>query len=38
VIKDKYAGTRKKEIASREWCIMVAFDAGLSAHAYLLEK
>ena len=28
----------KKGIAPGEWCIMVAFGAGLSAHAYLLRK
>lgn len=28
----------KRGIASGEWCIMVAFGAGLSAHAYLLRK
>jgi predicted naringenin-chalcone synthase len=28
----------KKGIACGEWCIMVAFGAGLSAHAYLLRK
>ncbi|MDA8424369.1 MAG: type III polyketide synthase [Nitrospiraceae bacterium] len=28
----------KRGIASGDWCIMVAFGAGLSAHAYLLRK
>ncbi len=28
----------KQGIASGEWCIMVAFGAGLSAHAFLLRK
>jgi predicted naringenin-chalcone synthase len=28
----------KKGIAPGEWCMMVAFGAGLSAHAYLLRK
>ncbi|MGE5172387.1 MAG: type III polyketide synthase [Betaproteobacteria bacterium] len=28
----------KRGIASGEWCIMVAFGAGLSAHAFLLRK
>jgi alkylresorcinol/alkylpyrone synthase len=28
----------KQGVASGEWCIMVAFGAGLSAHAYLLRK
>lgn len=28
----------KRGVASGEWCIMVAFGAGLSAHAYLLRK
>jgi alkylresorcinol/alkylpyrone synthase len=28
----------KKGISSGDWCIMVAFGAGLSAHAYLLRK
>jgi predicted naringenin-chalcone synthase len=28
----------KRGIASGDWCIMVAFGAGLSAHAYLLKK
>lgn len=28
----------KKGIAHGEWCIMVAFGAGLSAHAFLLKK
>jgi len=28
----------KQGIASGEWCIMVAFGAGLSAHAFLLKK
>ena len=28
----------KRGIAPGEWCIMVAFGAGLSAHAYLLKK
>jgi len=28
----------KRGIAPGEWCIMVAFGAGLSAHAYLLRK
>lgn len=28
----------KRGVASGEWCIMVAFGAGLSAHAFLLRK
>ncbi len=28
----------KRGVAPGEWCIMVAFGAGLSAHAYLLRK
>jgi predicted naringenin-chalcone synthase len=28
----------RRGVASGEWCIMVAFGAGLSAHAYLLRK
>jgi predicted naringenin-chalcone synthase len=28
----------KRGIASGEWCMMVAFGAGLSAHAFLLKK
>ncbi len=28
----------KRGVAKGEWCIMVAFGAGLSAHAYLLRK
>jgi predicted naringenin-chalcone synthase len=28
----------KRGIASGEWCIMLAFGAGLSAHAFLLRK
>ncbi len=28
----------KRGVASGEWCMMVAFGAGLSAHAYLLRK
>jgi predicted naringenin-chalcone synthase len=29
---------RKNGVASGDWCVMVAYGAGLSAHAYLLRK